>query len=137
MRRLILTPRWIVWHVLTLGAMISCGLLAAWQWHRAGEAMGSALNIGYGLQWPFFAIFFGVMWWRMLRMEAAQLAAAPQAPKPVPTPAPVADGPAPFGPRPVIPAAALDEDDPDDRRLAAYNRALAEITAHDATRDGR
>jgi DNA-binding transcriptional regulator of glucitol operon len=63
-----------MWHLLTLGAMISCGFLAAWQWHRAGSAMGSALNVGYGLQWPAFALFFGYMWWRMLRMEAANLA---------------------------------------------------------------
>jgi hypothetical protein len=62
-----------VWHVLTLGAMVTCGWLAAWQWQRAGSAMGSALNVGYGLQWPVFAVFFGVMWWRMLRMEAAKL----------------------------------------------------------------
>ncbi len=74
MRQLILSPRWIVWHVLTLGAVITCGWLAAWQWERAGSAMGSALNIGYGLQWPFFALFFAVMWWRLLRMEAAKLA---------------------------------------------------------------
>jgi hypothetical protein len=73
-RQLIISPRWIVWHVLTLGAVITCGWLAAWQWERAGSAMGSALNIGYGLQWPFFALFFAVMWWRLLRMEAAKLA---------------------------------------------------------------
>jgi hypothetical protein len=62
-----------MWHLLTLGAMGTCGWLAAWQWQRAGSAMGSALNVGYGLQWPVFAVFFGVMWWRMLRMEAAEL----------------------------------------------------------------
>ena len=87
MRQLVLSPRWIVWHVLTLGAMATCGWLAAWQWGRAGSAMGSALNVGYGLQWPVFAVFFGVMWWRMLRMEAAKLAEseaadAPAAPAP-------------------------------------------------------
>jgi hypothetical protein len=60
--------------VVTLGAMVTCGWLAAWQWQRAGSAMGSALNVGYGLQWPLFALFFGYMWWRMLRMEAAKLA---------------------------------------------------------------
>src|ERR1700712_2644718 len=58
-----------MWHVLTIGAVITCGLLAAWQWGKAGTAMGSALNIGYGLQWPLFAVFFAVMWFRMLRLE--------------------------------------------------------------------
>ncbi|WP_281689518.1 hypothetical protein [Pseudonocardia thermophila] len=178
MRRLIFTPRWILWHLLTLGAMVTCGFLAAWQWGRAGSAMGSALNVGYGLQWPLFAVFFGVMWWRFLRMEAARLAegeagtesstdgsstdgSSTDAEKPTegepaavapaaqttaqntarPTvpaaPRPLPDGPSPFGPRPataVVPE--LDEDDPDDRRLAAYNQGLAEIAARLAAREG-
>ncbi|WP_255426872.1 hypothetical protein [Pseudonocardia sp. C8] len=73
--RLLLSPKWMAWHVLTLGAMVTCGFLAAWQWGRAGSAMGSALNIGYGLQWPLFAVFFGVMWWRFLRMEITTMRA--------------------------------------------------------------
>ena len=62
-----------MWHLLTIGAMLTCGWLAAWQWQRAGSALGSALNVGYGLQWPVFAIFFGVMWWRMLSMEIRRI----------------------------------------------------------------
>lgn len=73
--RLLLSPKWMAWHVLTLGAMATCGFLAVWQWGRAGSAMGSALNIGYGLQWPLFAVFFGVMWWRFLRLEIRDLRA--------------------------------------------------------------
>lgn len=133
-----------LWHLLTLGAMGTCAFLAAWQWHRAGEAMGSALNVGYGLQWPLFAVFFGAMWWRMLRMEAAQLAEtqpaeAPQAevPAPRPAPAPLPEGPSPFGPRPITATRSLDADDPDDRRLAEYNAKLAEISAHDAAEERR
>jgi hypothetical protein len=104
--------------------------------------MGSALNVGYGLQWPLFAVFFGVMWWRMLRMEAARLADEPVADV-EPEPAPVApvrnvpDGPSPFGPRPAAGTQRLDDDDPDDRRLASYNQRLAEIAERDAVRERR
>ncbi len=139
MRRLILSPRWIVWHVLTLGAMVTCGWLAVWQWQRAGSAMGSALNVGYGLQWPLFAVFFGVMWWRMLRMEAAKLeeaaSAAPRAEDAAPVPTPRSseprpstdpDAPSPFGPRPRDAAPPPADDDPE---LVAYNRMLAQLAA--------
>lgn len=118
-----------MWHLLTLGAMVACGLLAAWQWQRAGSAMGSALNVGYGLQWPVFAVFFGVMWWRMLRTEAATLAAESPVPAsaPVPEQTPTASpSPSPFGPRPAPAPAAVEADDPE---LAAYNRMLAELAA--------
>ena len=147
MRRLILSPRWIVWHVLTLGAMVTCGWLAAWQWQRAGSAMGSALNVGYGLQWPLFAVFFGVMWWRMLRMEAAKLeeaaSAAPSAEDAAPVLAPHSseprpstdpDAPSPFGPRPRDAAPPPADDDPE---LVAYNQMLAQLAARHSTAEGR
>jgi DNA-binding transcriptional regulator of glucitol operon len=129
--RLVLSPRWIMWHLLTLGAMVTCGFLSAWQWHRAGSAMGSALNVGYGLQWPVFALFFGWIWWRMLRIELAkvreaQAAAAadePQAAAPEPF-----DGPSPFVHRHGRVARATDEDDPE---MAEYNRMLAALAARD------
>ncbi|GAA5126884.1 WASHC3/CCDC53 family protein [Pseudonocardia adelaidensis] len=143
MRRLILSPRWIVWHVVTLGAMVTCGFLAAWQWQRAGSAMGSALNVGYGLQWPLFAVFFGVMWWRMLRMEAAKLEEAAPAPDeavpaveaapsvPEPRAATPPDAPSPFGPRPRDAAPPPVDDDPE---LVAYNQMLAELAARNSDR---
>jgi hypothetical protein len=151
-RRLVLSPRWILWHLLTLAAVASCLWLAGWQWGRAGSAMGSALNVGYGLQWPLFAIFFAVMWWRFLRMELADLEADPRsadsrkadpgkagpavaggddpaskrstsAPQFAPVRAPV-HGPNPFGPRPATAQPAAIEED---SALAAYNRMLANL----------
>jgi hypothetical protein len=127
-----------MWHLLTIGAMVTCGFLSAWQWGRAGSAMGSALNVGYGLQWPLFAVFFAVMWWRFLRMELTKLHEAPEAPEAVEdepeapaAPAPADTGATPFGPRPATWKAppVTDEEDP---QLAAYNRMLAVLAARDA-----
>ncbi|MGE0298655.1 hypothetical protein [Pseudonocardia sp.] len=131
MLRLVFSPRWLVWHVLTLGAMITCGFLSAWQWHRAGSAMGSALNVGYGIQWPIFAIFFGVMWWRFLRMEIRALpqrAAVPPA-QAAPEAPPRPEDPSPFRRSPVKATSVTDEEDPE---MAEYNRLLAAIAEQDA-----
>ena len=133
MLRLILSPRWIGWHLLTLGAMVTCGLLAAWQWRKAGTAMGSALNVGYGVQWPLFAVFFGVMWWRMLRMEIARLHDEAPPAEPEPVSRPVLRTRLPDGPSPVRASAGrvrpvTDADDPE---LAEYNRMLAALAARD------
>ena len=130
MLRLVLSPRWLVWHVLTLGAMVTCGFLSAWQWHRAGSAMGSALNVGYGLQWPVFAVFFGWIWWRMLRIEIEKVRAAAPAPR-AEEPAPVARpaGPSPFVHRTGRVRPASDADDPE---LAEYNRMLAALAERDS-----
>ena len=128
------SPRWILWHLLTLGAMVTCGFLSAWQWHRAGSAMGSALNVGYGLQWPLFAVFFGAIWWRMLRMEIAKLraeraVAEPAHPVPALFPAPAEPSPFAYRQRGVRPAS-----EADDPELAEYNRMLAALAARDRDR---
>jgi DNA-binding transcriptional regulator of glucitol operon len=129
--RLVLSPRWLLWHVLTLGAMTACGFLAAWQWRRAGSAMGSAVNVGYGLQWPAFAVFFAWIWWRMLRIELARLREAQPAPV-----EPSRTAAAPGAPRAASPFAhrhgrvpqVTDADDPE---MAEYNRMLAALAARD------
>lgn len=123
--RLVFSPRWLLWHLLTLGAMVTCGFLSVWQWHRAGSALGSALNVGYALQWPAFAVFFGWIWWRMLRMELVKLREAP----PAAAPAPRDDTPSPFAYRPGRVRHATDDEDPE---MAEYNRMLAALAARDA-----
>lgn len=129
MLRLVLSPRWIGWHLLTLGAMVTCGFLAAWQWSRAGSAMGSAVNVGYGLQWPVFAVFFGWIWWRMLRIEIAKLAPASEpAPEPAPEEPVAAAEPSPLAYR-ARRAAPVDETE--SPALAEYNRMLAALAEHD------
>jgi len=132
-----------MWHLLTLGAMVTCGLLAAWQWGRAESATGSLLNVGYGLQWPLFAVFFGVMWYRMLRLEVRRLAGEqPEEAPPLPAPSPpqvpsqpqAPAGTSPFTPRPADAEPITDETDPE---LTAYNRMLALLAEQDRERENR
>jgi hypothetical protein len=134
--RLLFSPRWIMWHLLTLGAMVTCGLLSAWQWGRAESATGSLLNVGYGLQWPLFAVFFGVMWFRMLRLEVRRLnGEQPEVAPPPPAPAPPEPkGPSPFTPRAATVEPITDETDPE---LAAYNRMLNALAEQDRARENR
>lgn len=133
--------------MLTLGAMVTCGFLAVWQWHRAGSAMGSALNVGYGLQWPLFALFFGFFWWRFLQMELRSIPGrddagpaaedAPEIERAAPAgddveipqqaraqqPAPQDERPSPFGPRP----AGVEMSRLSDPQLRAYNDELSKL----------
>jgi DNA-binding transcriptional regulator of glucitol operon len=111
MRRL-LAPRWLAWHAFALVATLVMLRLGLWQWHRS-EATHSAQNLGYALQWPAFAIFALVVWFRVCR----------DAVRPPP-----ADAPQPPRRTAPEPAAAVvpvtDEEDPE---LAAYNRYLARL----------
>jgi hypothetical protein len=138
-RQLVFSPRWILWHLLTLGAMAACVWLSKWQWDRAGSNLGTAANVGYGLQWPFFALFFGYMWWRFLRLEMRRLEgeepeehetpAVPTAEPLAPPPAPKEVGPERIAPEkapgPRADAAATTEDD---REPAPWDRGPSPFT---------
>ena len=140
MRRFAFTPRWIAWHVLMAVAVVTCVWLGDWQWLRA-QVTGSLQNLAYALQWPLFAVFFAVMWWRMMRLESrrldeleADVAEAGPPPPEGPTGEESTGAPGEEPERgteaatetPV--AAAPDDEDPE---LAAYNRMLARLAAED------
>jgi DNA-binding transcriptional regulator of glucitol operon len=148
-RRFVFTPRWTAGHALVVALVVTCLLLGRWQWHRSAETH-SLQNYAYALQWPLFAVFFAVMWWRMLRLESRRLdeegASAPAQPGPEvgaepganstvasevrPRPSSAAHTPA-AQPPPSAPQRPEAEDDPE---LAAYNRMLAELAARDERR---
>lgn len=141
---MVLSPKWILWHLLAILAVATCVVAAIWQWSRAGSALGSALNVGYGIQWPIFALFFAYMWWRFLRMdllehrELREIAAGEEperAPAPVAVvseaPVPAADeDPAPWD-RPVERARASTAPitESESPALTEYNRMLAALAA--------
>ncbi|HEX4247301.1 MAG TPA: hypothetical protein VH008_05500 [Pseudonocardia sp.] len=150
MRRFVFAPRWVFGHVLCAVTVVSCLLLADWQWGRA-EITHSLQNMAYAAQWPMFAAFFAVMWWRMLRLESQRLdeeaAEFAELGEPAEAPEPDVAGSETGEPavpaqasrtRPAAPAVARpaqnhapDPEDDDDRELAAYNRMLRELAVRD------
>ncbi len=112
--RLLLTPKWLAWHAFALVSAYAMVRLGLWQWHRA-HSTHSFQNMGYALQWPAFAVFALVVWWRVCR-DAVR------------PPEDDAPAPAPSRRHTPEPAAAVapvtDEEDPE---LAAYNRYLAKL----------
>lgn len=58
------------WHVLLLiAAVVTCLLLAWWQWTRYQSGTGTFQNLGYALQWPFFGAFFVYAYRMGIKME--------------------------------------------------------------------
>ena len=108
MLRLLVTPRWLVRHVLLAAALVVCWLFGRWQLHRALER-DSVLNWSYTIEWFLFGAFSLLTWGWFLRDELRGEEPAEQ--PPLPSYQPVA-----------VPV--TDEEDPE---LAAYNRYLAEL----------
>jgi DNA-binding transcriptional regulator of glucitol operon len=123
-RRVLLSPGWLLGHVLALAAAVVCVRLGWWQWQRA-HATGSLQNLGYAVQWPAFAMFILALWFRVVRD-----ALRPPSP---PTAAPRSEA-AKAAARPAPPALAAD--DPEDAELIAYNRYLAWLHEQDSRRPG-
>jgi hypothetical protein len=124
-RRFLLSPRWLVGHVLVAACCVAFLWLGRWQWERAHAAGGGGQNLGYALQWPLFAGFVVFGWWRVLKIEFAKASGRPAGPAPVETPS------APRGPAvPRYRPPAIDDAD-EDEELAAYNRRLAALHEQD------
>src|SRR5437763_967424 len=64
MRRL-LTPRWLLIHLLVAAVVTAMLALTWWQVGRARG--GNMLSIGYSLEWPVFAAFVIFVWIRAMR----------------------------------------------------------------------
>jgi hypothetical protein len=114
-RRLLLSPSWLVRHLLALGLVVAFILLGRWQWHRA-EA-GNGLSFAYTVEWPLFAAFVAFFWWKMLHFELhpPEEPVEPEPDEPVSIDVP---------PSPPI-------DEASEPELAAYNRYLAELDEQD------
>lgn len=125
MNRSLLTPRWLLLHVLFAAAVVATGLLAWWQWDRAHGAGGTLQNLGYAFQWPMFGAFAVFLWYRMALADGRPAAEDDEAPA-SPPPAQVQEAARPRR-RPLVPPPAQPVTEDEDPELAAYNRYLAEL----------
>jgi hypothetical protein len=68
--RFVLSPRWVIGHLLVLAAAVTMGFLGHWQLDVSNAKHFSLQNFGYALQWWAFAVFTLGMWLRILRDAA-------------------------------------------------------------------
>lgn len=130
--RTLLTPRWIVLHIIVLGTLPVVLWLGWWQW-RGGFQGHSLQTTGYALQWWVFAAFAILLWLRLMRDELRrQDAAAAGGPPPGAAAPPEPPAAAPYV-RYRMPAAAPAVRDGSD--LGRYNDFLAQLNASDAHDD--
>ncbi|OBF17556.1 hypothetical protein [Mycobacterium sp. ACS4331] len=108
------------WALITLVIVAAGGCLALgwWQWTRYEAAGGTFQNLGYALQWPFFAGFCVYAYRKFVRLEDGEAPAANP------------DEPAEIPPDllPQRPKASTNVDDP---ALREYNAYLAELADKD------
>jgi len=106
--------------MILLVIIAACGCLALgwWQWSRWESATGSFQNLGYALQWPFFAGFCVYAYRKFVRYEEA-----PPEPRSASEPTEIPEGLLPDRPKPA--------DRDDDPALREYNAYLAELASKD------
>jgi DNA-binding transcriptional regulator of glucitol operon len=104
---------------LVIAAALGCLALGWWQWTRFESNSGTFQNLGYALQWPFFAGFCVYAYRKFVRFEEAP-----------PEPADTSKTEIPAGLLPDRPIAPSPRDD-DDPALREYNAYLADLARND------
>ncbi len=108
--------------MLVILAAVGCLALAWWQWTRFESNSGTFQNLGYALQWPFFAGFCVYAYYKFVRYEDA-----PPDPNPGTDMTELPAGLLPE--RPQRHSTATESDD--DPALREYNKYLAELAEAD------
>lgn len=65
--RVLVTPRWIAWHLFVIVAIAAMMFLGMWQFRRA--AAGNSLSWAYTFEWPVFSVFAVVFWIKTIKDE--------------------------------------------------------------------
>ena len=108
MYRRLLTPKWVLLHLLVVALFVGTWFAAYWQFSKA-EGGGGAVNWSYTIQWPLYG-FMGL--WFYLRMVRTELHRDPDEDEPG---------------REVVLYQRPRIDTTGDPELAAYNAYLAEL----------
>jgi hypothetical protein len=131
--RILLTPRWLSWHLLAVAAVVGMAWLGDWQFRRA--MAGNTLSWAYTFEWPIFAIFGIVFWAKTIRDELHPAADGARSSEVV-----LPAGARPASGQDAEPRAAADgaglptsetehaSDGQDDKELAEYNAYLAKLS---------
>jgi len=120
--RFLITPKWLAWHLIMIGAVYGMLVLGDWQLHRA--LAGNALSWAYTFEWPIFAVFAVVFWAKTIRDEFHPPAVAGHAEEGVELPVGAAGGAARAAASRSGAEPATPEEEAD---LAAYNAYLARL----------
>jgi hypothetical protein len=70
-RKILLSPKWWGLHLFVVVLVLVFLRLGLWQWHRAQSPSGGIQNYAYAFQWPLFAVFGLVLWWKTLKIAVA------------------------------------------------------------------
>jgi DNA-binding transcriptional regulator of glucitol operon len=68
-RKILLSPKWWGLHLFIVVLVLVFLRLGLWQWHRAQSPSGGIQNYAYAFQWPLFAVFGLVLYWKTLKIE--------------------------------------------------------------------
>ena len=127
--RVLVTPRWISWHLFAVCAVIGMMWLGDWQFRRA--MAGNTLSWAYTFEWPIFAIFGVFFWFKTVRDELhpdAGRKPRPQVVLPAGTRQPDTAGTVlATGPTDDDQSAESEDAEPVDPELAEYNAYLARL----------
>ena len=129
--RILVTPRWLSWHLFAVVAVVGMCWLGDWQFRRA--MAGNTLSWAYTFEWPIFAIFGIVFWVKTVRDELHPAPEGGRTAQQITLPAGAGSaGPGSAGPDSASPElASPDSADtgPADVELAEYNAYLARLSS--------
>jgi len=127
--RILLTPRWLSWHLFAVVAVAGMIWLGNWQLRRA--LAGNTLSWAYTFEWPIFAIFGVVFWVKTIRDELRPAPKDGGQAAAITLPGDSGQSGQGVGDEPAgrTRDSAPDTDEPADQELAEYNAYLARLSS--------